>query len=100
MILGNLLDNAIQALEKTDVRVLNIDINYSIGIIVVKIENTFSTKDCSHERTSEHGFGIKSIRASLKKYNGSLQNEVIDNMYVAKAVICNIEKKANDKAAV
>ena len=100
VILGNLLDNAIQALEKTDVRVLNIDINYSMGIIVIKIENTFSTKDCSDERNSEHGFGIKSIRTSLKKYNGSLQNDVIDNMYVAKAVICNIEKKGNDKAAV
>lgn len=100
VILGNLLDNAIHALENTDVRILNIDINYSIGIIVVKIENTFSDKKCSNEKTSEHGFGIKSIQTSLKKYNGTLQNEVIDNMYVAKAVICNIEKKVNNKAAV
>lgn len=93
VILGNLLDNALNALHDAKIKILNIDINYSIGMIVMKIENTFSEMPKKYDNPHEHGYGLISIRNSLEKYNGKLQNDIIDDKYVVKAVIYNKKKK-------
>ena len=93
VILGNLLDNALNALQDAKIKILNIDINYSIGMIVMKIENTFSEIPKKYDNPHEHGYGLISIRNSLEKYSGKLQNDIIDDKYVAKAVIYNKKKK-------
>lgn len=93
VILGNLLDNALNALQDAKIKILNIDINYSIGMIVMKIENTFSEMPKKYDNPHEHGYGLISIRNSIEKYNGKLQNDIIDDKYVVKAVIYNKKKK-------
>lgn len=94
-IFGNLLDNAINALEKASPKLLKIDINYSIGIIVIKIANTFNErKDTELSDSEEHGYGLVSVEKSVSKYNGKIDCGIIDNMYVAKAVLCNIVRKS------
>ena len=92
VILGNLLDNALNALKEAEVRILKIDINYSIGMIVIKIENTFSDKPKLYDNPKEHGYGLISAQTSLEKYNGKLQNEVIDENYVVKAILYNLKR--------
>lgn len=80
-ILGNLLDNAIEASRKTthgtiDFAMQQIDSYLSItcnnnymGRIVKKGEHFISTKNTGEIR---HGFGIKNIQDSVHKLNGSL----------------------------
>lgn len=42
IILGNLLDNAVRALEQADRKILKTNIRYNKGIICIEIENTYS----------------------------------------------------------
>lgn len=93
VILGNLLDNALNALKQAEKKILEIDINYSIGMIVIKIENTFSGMNNTYDNPGEHGYGLISVQTSLEKYNGKLQNDIIDNKYIAKAILYNIKQK-------
>ncbi len=95
VILGNLLDNSLNALETVKNKILKIDINYSMGMIVIMIENAIGNENKSRRNHEEHGYGLISVRSSLEKYNGILQNEIIDNSYVAKAVLYNT--KPNNK---
>lgn len=90
VILGNLLDNAINALSTAEHKILKIDINYSVGMIVILIKNTMGNK-VKRANENEHGYGLISVRNSLEKYRGTLQNDVIDNYYVAKAIFYNIQ---------
>ena len=90
----NLLDNALNALKEATVRQLNIDINYSIGMIVIKIENTFANISNKYDDPEKHGYGLISVRTSLEKYNGKLQNNIVDDKYVVKAVLYNVVKKS------
>lgn len=94
VILGNLLDNSLNALKEAEVKLLNIDINYSIGMIVIKIENTFSDTNKPYDNPEEHGYGLISVQTSLEKYNGKLQNDVIDDKYVVKAILYNLKRKS------
>ena len=94
VILGNLLDNALNALKEAKVKQLNIDINYSIGMIVIKIENTFANISSKYDDPEKHGYGLISVRTSLEKYNGKLQNNIVDDKYVVKAVLYNVVKKS------
>lgn len=89
VILGNLLDNALNSLLNAENKILKIDINYSVGMIVIQIKNTVGKKE-ERGNEHEHGYGLISVRSSLEKYRGTLHNEVIDNYYVAKAIFYNI----------
>lgn len=78
IVIGNLLDNAIEALNKTEDKKLKIIIKYNKGVINIKISNTFDgivlnnllTRKKSKEN---HGLGLLSIQNVLDKYNGLLK---------------------------
>ncbi len=89
VIIGNLMDNALNALSNADKKLLRAYINYSKGMIVIRIENSFGEK--AHSDDPSHGLGLISVRNSLEKYHGTLENVITDNIYRAKAVLYNIE---------
>lgn len=83
-IFGNLLDNAIEATEALDggvPREILLDIRRSRGLAVVQCRNPYSgslrtddlggfaTTKCDAE---EHGYGLKSVRATAESYGGSM----------------------------
>lgn len=83
VVLGNLLDNALDAVSYVDEgnRWIDIGIKYSKGRLIVKISNAF---DGTIIRNAEgivsrkadkdnHGLGIKSVETTLEKYDGALQ---------------------------
>jgi hypothetical protein len=47
----------------------------------------------TYDNPGEHGYGLISVQTSLEKYNGKLQNDIIDNKYIAKAILYNIKQK-------
>ena len=84
-ILGNLLDNALDALAKVEDRVLQLDIEFSKESLFIKVDNTFDgvvkyakkkEGDTKHIVTRKdggnHGHGLKNIMRSIEKYNGHM----------------------------
>ena len=82
-ILGNLLDNALDAVAKVEDKLIKLDIEYSKESLFIQLENTFDGEVKYEKGKSEadkiittrkdgdnHGYGLKNIRKSVEKYNG------------------------------
>ncbi len=77
-ILGNLLDNALEAAETSKEKFIHLQTERKNGYDIVTIKNSYDNKpqtDGDKLKTTKtnkrfHGLGIKSIKTALKKYNG------------------------------
>lgn len=77
-ILGNLLDNALTAAEKTEQKFMALETTTRNSYGVIVITNSCDTEpaaygDClvtTKEDRKLHGFGLKSVKRTLKKYQG------------------------------
>ena len=69
----------------------------SIKLILLSFMAAAMLTSCGMNNTNdnpgEHGYGLISVQTSLEKYNGKLQNDIIDNKYIAKAILYNIKQK-------
>ncbi|MCL1917942.1 MAG: ATP-binding protein [Peptococcaceae bacterium] len=86
-ILGNLLDNALEAVAKADEKIIILDIEFGKGGLFLKMDNSFNgeieyldvqagveEKQIASLKEGEgHGYGLKNIRKSLEKYNGYMK---------------------------
>lgn len=91
-ILGNLLDNSIEALGKLkENKALWVSIKYERGLLIISIKNTFDGnisqgKDrlltLKYDKEN-HGLGLKNIETTLEKYNGLLKYSHMDNVFRA-----------------
>jgi hypothetical protein len=78
VLLSNVLQNAIDAMKKTSVRILNIFITYEKEILYIDICNSFDgyvkkQKDSfltTKPDTKLHGYGLNNIQSIVNKYNG------------------------------
>lgn len=90
IILGNLLQNALYALEKTDHRVLDINIEYEKEILYIYITNTYSKEKGERKKQvstlsimgDSHGIGLNNVKRIVDKYNGTLKIEDMENYFV------------------
>lgn len=78
IIIGNLLDNAIDAAENTKSlpREISIILVYRHGILCIRIENPVKSpyvnfRVTAKRNTMHHGYGLLSIKKALKSYQGS-----------------------------
>ena len=86
VILGNLLENAIEAAGKTENKYLSVHIKLKRGILKVKIENSFESSYILRKEqnrkdtilkttkpfTKQHGIGLKNVKKIVEKYNGTM----------------------------
>ena len=94
-ILGNLLDNSIQALKETrGKQILRISINYSRGRMILQIENSYEKilEENGELKTTKtekegHGIGLESIKEVVERYDGILQLDYKENLFVAFVVL-------------
>ncbi|MCL1884572.1 MAG: GHKL domain-containing protein [Defluviitaleaceae bacterium] len=80
IILGNLLDNALHAismLADSEEKKIKLDIEFSRGTLVIRLDNSFDGIVNFNENTiitrkdkNHHGHGLKNINKSVEKYNG------------------------------
>jgi sensor histidine kinase YesM len=84
-ILGNLLDNALDAVAKVEDKVIRLNVEHVKGNLFIKVENTFDGElkylseksgagemPATRKEGSEHGHGLANIRRSVEKYSGDL----------------------------
>ena len=74
-ILGNLLDNAQNAVAKVENKIIKLDITFDRGTLFIKADNIFDgVFDYAAKQSSDgdHGHGLKNIRKSVEKYNGHM----------------------------
>ena len=94
IILGNLIDNALEATAKVDNKSIKLDINFDRGGLLINIENSFDGEikyaDGGNEEEKllatlkndgEHGYGLKNVRKSVEKYNGHMDIRFDNNIF-------------------
>ncbi len=83
-LLGNMLDNAMENTEKIadkTQRLIHLVVTKTRGFVRIRLENRFEGRlefeqnlpKTTKEKDGYHGFGLKSIRSIVEKYNGSLE---------------------------
>lgn len=90
VVLGNLLDNAIEATKKdTGNRIINGQLRFTKGNLLLLLENSYSgTIQCkknefitSKEDKKNHGIGLKNIGKIVEKYSGNLHISYDKNLF-------------------
>ncbi len=97
-IFGNALDNAIECelkIPDKEKRLIHVTVSKQKNFLILRFENYFEgdlkTKDgdilTTKEKKEHHGYGIKSIRYIINKYDGALTVETKENWFEMKALI-------------
>ncbi len=82
-ILGNLLDNAVEAVQKSNNKQITFETDYRNNFSVIIITNSCDDNPLiksdilttTKENKQLHGFGLKSVKKIIRKYNGDLEFE-------------------------
>lgn len=91
VILANLIDNAINGTCRLDNnRFINIQFIYKKNTLFIHIENSFDGKVkykndklvTLHNNKDKHGYGIMNIKAAMKKYDGIIEINHTQNLFV------------------
>ena len=94
-ILGNLLDNAKEAAIKINNAWIECKIRFDRGRLFIEIANSYNGKLCKQKEEflsiksnkENHGYGIKSIENTIKRYNGEIEFWNDENKFTAKVMI-------------
>ncbi len=90
IILGNLLDNAIEAVAELEKeRQIKTNINYDKGRLIILVENPYQgerVKDgnrylSTNKELSQHGLGLENVKSVLQKYDGSMDINQRSNIF-------------------
>ena len=89
-LLGNLCDNAIEALENINDKICMISLFEKGGCYIISVKNRIagSVLSDNHElKTSKedalyHGYGLKTVRSIVRKYDGILDISEEDHLFV------------------
>jgi len=92
-ILGNLLDNAFDAVHKVKDKTIKLTVETSKGNLFIKVDNTFDgiikyeddgngKKNIATRKSGDiHGYGLKNVFKSVEKYNGHVDITHEDNVF-------------------
>ena len=94
IILGNLLDNAIDSVANVTDKMIKLDIEFNKNSLFIKIENTYDGvikyssgrgKRFKHIETRKsgenHGHGLKNIKRAVEKYDGHMNITHTDTVF-------------------
>ncbi|MBQ9989762.1 MAG: GHKL domain-containing protein [Lachnospiraceae bacterium] len=97
VVLGNLLDNALEALATAKEPSLSLFIRYSKGCLLIQITNSFDGILLSDRNKKgllsrkkdqkDHGLGLKSVRQIAEKYDGLLELEPDGQEFTARVLL-------------
>ena len=98
VLLGNLLENAIEAAKQTDQKYLSVNIILSRGVLDIQIENSFLTvndilKDghriflTTKKEKEGHGIGLNNVQKIVESYNGAMKVETTDDIFCVRVIL-------------
>lgn len=95
VLFGNLLDNAIEAMEQIKDRFLEIRIQYDRGILCIQVKNTFDGKVNKQgerlltrkKQQALHGIGMQNISDVVDKYGGWKSINIDENIFEVQIVL-------------
>lgn len=96
VILGNLLDNAIEGNRNLAFgKMMEVYIKFSKGRLIITISNSFDgivlhRNDAIVSRKSDsnkHGLGIQSVQQTVQKYNGAVDIQHSDHIFTVKVLM-------------
>lgn len=81
IIIGNLMENAIEAASQTQEKMISINVKYVQGLLHIDISNSYKgnlKKQGNNLLTTKgdmvnHGIGLKSVKRVIEKYNGNIE---------------------------
>lgn len=97
-IFGNALDNAIEAvmeLEEEEKRIISVKIITQNDLVAVQIQNYYDKElkfqegipVTTKKNKRDHGFGMKSIRYTAEKYNGTITVQAKDHIFMLQILL-------------
>lgn len=94
-IIGNLLDNAIEAAEKVEKGNVSIVIKPQKKFIIIKVKNSYDGNKNNKLKTTKkdkeyHGIGLKSIKRIVEKYQGEFELEFKEKEVEATVLLLNV----------
>ncbi len=96
IILGNLLDNAVEALaQMNEGKYCYVGIKYTKGCLIVCVKNTYENEVTelngsivsSKADNEMHGIGLKSVRSIVDKYGGIMEISHCDGFFTVKLAL-------------
>lgn len=95
MILGNLMDNALEALEHAKEKYLLVELKYEKGILVIRICNSFDGTLKQNGRVlvtrktdrENHGWGLRNVEQIVKKYDGERVIQTEDSIFKTSVIL-------------
>lgn len=95
ILLSNLLENALEALEKVEERILKIYIKYDKNVLYISVYNSFDGKVKQKDGIFQtqkpdkelHGYGLMNIQKTVEKYNGKSMFQIDENLFKADIIL-------------
>lgn len=89
IIIGNLLENAIDAALESDKKTLTVHLYYESGILYINIKNSYNGElkkekgkyISTKEKQNKHGIGLENVKKVVHRYNGTLKIDDLDNIF-------------------
>lgn len=89
ILLSNALENAVEACKKCDKkRIINMSISIYEETVHIEIKNTWNMRSggdlliTTKKDKENHGYGIENMKRVVKKYNGELQFDVVNDEFI------------------
>lgn len=95
IIVGNLLENAIDAAKDSEEKWIEVSLNYEQGILFIRIRNSFdnvvqrrgNTYLTTKKKTVGHGIGLQNVKKVVDNYKGEMQILDSDNIFDVKIIL-------------
>ena len=96
IILGNLLDNALEAVKSCNKdRYLKLSIKQNLSVVIISVENSYSGEIkykngrfiSTKNDNKNHGIGLQNVERTVKKYSGEMKINYTNNFFKIKLMM-------------
>ena len=101
VLLGNVLENAIEAAKKTDEKYMKVSIVLQKGVLKIQIDNSYVAEmslqreenggnkiyRTTKENKDQHGIGLQNVKKIVEAYNGSMEVQTKGNIFSLKLLL-------------
>ncbi len=104
VILGNLMDNAYEAIREDSRKQISLTLDYYGGMLFLTVKNTFTSIPKRQRgrfistkiNPFNHGIGLTNVKTTVEKYNGHMDIDTSDNWFTVDiALYCTSRENAN-----